>query len=357
MPLSAATAALVLLASAPVDEAPTFPEPRGYVAHRAPGAIAVDGKLDDEGWRGIPWTDPFVDIEGGNKASPRFETKAKMAWDDEFFYIAAMMEEPHVRGTLTEHDAVIFRDNDYEVFIDPDGDNHQYYEFEINALNTGWDLRLVKPYRDGGPALNEWEIPGLRTGVDVRGTLNDPTDEDEGWSVEIALPWPALSEFTAMPCPPRDGDRWRVNFSRVEWRHQIIDGRYENVPDTREDNWVWSPQGVVDMHRPERWGDVLFSERPIGTSPFLPDPARAAKDRLHRVYETQRRYREEHGRYADSVADLGIDDGGSPIAMTITPDGYTAALDVPGGGDTPARRWRIRQDSLLEAIPAPDDRP
>ena len=26
----------------------------------------------------------------------------------------------------------------------------------------------------------------------------------------------------------------------------------------KEDNWVWSPQGLVDMHVPERWGVVQF---------------------------------------------------------------------------------------------------
>ena len=357
MPFPTPLAAVVLLAAGPVDDAPPTPEPRGYVAHRASGPIEIDGTLDDKGWDGIPWTDPFDDIEGDIKPDPRFRTRAKMAWDDSCFYIAAMLEEPHVRGAITEHDAVIFRDNDFEVFIDPDGDNHQYYEFEINALNTGWDLRLVKPYRDGGPALNEWEIAGLRTGVHVRGTLNDPTDEDEGWSVEIALPWEALAEFTRMPCPPRDGDRWRVNFSRVEWRHTVIDGHYETVPDTREDNWVWSPQGVVDMHRPERWGDVLFSIEPIGTVPFRPDPARSARDRLHLVYEAQRRFRSEHGRYADSIADLGLDDEGPPIELTVTPDGFNAALGVPGSDGEPSRCWEIRQDSLLEATPAPSERP
>ena len=62
------------------------------------------------------------------------------------------MEEPHVWGTLTKHDSVIFHDNDFEVFIDPNGDTLEYYEFEINALNTGWDLFLDKPYRQGGRA-------------------------------------------------------------------------------------------------------------------------------------------------------------------------------------------------------------
>ena len=123
--------------------APTPPE--GYVCHRLAEPITIDGKLNDRAWRGIPWTADFVDIEGAVRPRPRFRTRAKMAWDDRFFYVAAEMEEPHVWATLTKHDAVIFHDNDFEVFIDPDGDNHEYYEFEINALNTGWDLFLASP--------------------------------------------------------------------------------------------------------------------------------------------------------------------------------------------------------------------
>ena len=77
------------------------------------------------------------------------------------------MEEPDVWATLTERDSVIFHDNDFEVFIDPDGDTHAYYELEVNALGTAWDLILIKPYRDGGPAINGWDIAGLKVGVDV----------------------------------------------------------------------------------------------------------------------------------------------------------------------------------------------
>ena len=56
-----------------------------------------------------------------------------MLWDDQFFYVGAELEEPHVWATLTERDSVIFHDNDFEVFIDPDGDTHLYYELEMNA--------------------------------------------------------------------------------------------------------------------------------------------------------------------------------------------------------------------------------
>ena len=143
--------------------------PKGYVCYRARTPIQIDGRLDEDAWKAAPWTDAFVDIQGDVRPRPRFQTRAKMLWDDTYFYVAALLEEPHVWGTLTRHDSVIFQDNDFEIFIDPDGDNQEYYEIEINALNTEWDLFLKKAYRDGGPAMNEWEIPGLKTAVHVDG--------------------------------------------------------------------------------------------------------------------------------------------------------------------------------------------
>jgi hypothetical protein len=235
-------------------------EPRVYECRRASIPLSVDGRLDEPAWQTAPWTDDFIDIEGDVRPRPRFRTRAKMLWDAEYFYIAADLEEPHVWGTLTKHDSVIFHDNDFEVFIDPDADTLNYYEFEINALNTGWDLLLDKPYRFGGKARNTWEIPGLRTAVHVHGTLNNPRDRDQGWSVEIAFPWKALAEYSKPAAPPRPGDEWRVNFSRVEWQHELVHGAYRKVAGTKEDNWVWSPQGVVNMHVPEMWGRVRFTK-------------------------------------------------------------------------------------------------
>jgi hypothetical protein len=232
--------------------------PKQYGCQRATSKITIDGKLDDE-WATADWTDDFVDIEGDKKPKPRFRTRAKMLWDDEYFYVAAQLDEPHVWGTITQRDAVIFQDNDFEVFIDPNGDSAEYYEFEINALNTGWDLFLPKRYKDGGKAVDAWNIDGLKTAIHVEGTLNDPSDEDQGWSLELAIPWKALAEYAHRPSPPQPGDRWRVSFSRVEWLTEVTDGKYVKVPNKREDNWVWSPQGIIDMHEPDKWGFVEFA--------------------------------------------------------------------------------------------------
>lgn len=218
----------------------------------------IDGSLSDFAWRKAPWTRDFVDIIGEAGPKPRFRTRVKMLWDDHVLYIAAEMEEPQLQATLTKHDSVIYHDNDFEVFLDPDGDGLNYTELEINALNTTWDLLLPKPYRSGGSAQFGWELKGLQTAVGLNGVLNDPHTPSNGWTVEIAIPWTALAETSRLPCPPGRGDRWRMNFSRVEWRFDVIDGKLVKRPGAREDNWVWSPMGVVDMHLPERWGYLEF---------------------------------------------------------------------------------------------------
>ena len=139
--------------------------PKTYVAYRAPAKLNMDGKLDEAAWASAAWTDAFVDIEGDARPRPRFRTRAKMLWDDEYFYVAAEMEEPDVWGTLTERDAVIFRDNDFEIFIDPDGDTHAYAELEVNALGTPWDLLLdqaVPRRRSGDPRVGHRRPAGRR---------------------------------------------------------------------------------------------------------------------------------------------------------------------------------------------------
>ncbi len=328
-------------------------KPKGYVCYRATGAIEVDGRLEEDSWRNVPWTDDFADIQGDVKPRPRFRTRAKMLWDDEYFYVGAELEEPHVWAALTQHDSVIYHDNDFEIFIDPNGDNHEYYEIEINALGTEWDLLLIRPYKDGGPAVNSWEVPGLKAAVHVEGTINNPTDIDKNWSVEVAIPWKVLAECAHCTTPPSDGDQWRINFSRVEWEVEVVDGKYRKMAGKREDNWVWSPQGVINMHCPEKWGYVQFSMAGVGEAEHRPDPAAPARDLLHRVYYAQRDYKQKHGRWAKILTELGLEDIGhesveKPPQMQVTQSGFEVVVEVkyPEGE---ILRWHIRQDSRVWA--------
>lgn len=163
----------------PVPQIPFAP--KNYVCYRASAEINVDGKLDETLWRDAAWTDYFVDIQGDSLPAPIYRTRVKMLWDSTYLYVGAELQEPNLWATLRERDTVIFRDNDFEVFIDPNGSTQPYYETEINALGTVWDLLLREPYRDvDKAAVNAWDIKGLKVGVSMQGTLNNASDVHSG---------------------------------------------------------------------------------------------------------------------------------------------------------------------------------
>jgi len=315
--------------------------PRGYLCLRADRPLEIDGRLDEWAWDGARISEPFVDIEGDLKPAPHFATTVRMLWDDTYFYFAAEMEEPHVWGTLTERDAIIFHDNDFEIFLDPDGDTHDYFELEINALNTVWDLFLERPYRDGGPAVHEWDIDGLLTAVSVNGTLNRPGDLDTDWTVEVAIPWTALAERAGVACPPRGGDRWRMNFSRVEWAVEADEHGYHKL-DRPESNWVWSPQGLINMHYPEMWGVVEFKESGIAVDSQTVEPDRVERAgwALRQIYYAQHEYRAAAGEFTAFRLKLDLDRVdldtrwiGWPPRLHAATDTFAAEIRVTGHAD------------------------
>jgi hypothetical protein len=325
--------------------------PKQYLCTRAAIPPVIDGKLDDPAWARASWTSDFVDIEGDKKPVPRFRTRVKMLWDDRYFYIGAELSEPQVWGTLTKRDTVIFYDDDFEVFMDPDGDNFQYGEYEMNALNTVWDLFLPKPYKDGGHPDDGWNIAEMKSAVHILGTVNNPLDTDSGWTAEIAFPWASLERCSHRTDAPVEGDQWRVNFSRVEWMVTDNDGTYRKVPDRREDNWVWSPQGVVDMHRPETWGYVQFTSRSADSVQLKTDPSLPAREVLMSLYYAERNFFDHNKQWTLSPGELKIKLPGADAAaccpvLQLTPDGYTATvtLKLANGG---TQHWSIRQDSFI----------
>lgn len=241
--------------------------------------------MTDPAWQTAPWSTPFIDIEGETKPAPRHETRFKLLWDDQFLYLAAWLQEPHIWATYTEHDSIVFHENDFEMFLDPDGDGHRYYEWEINALGTTFDLFMAKPYRANCDYDPSWETTGATIKTGLKGTLNDPSDIDLSWFVEAAFPWACFDRDRDLTGkPPRSGDQWRINFSRVQWDLDIVDGAYQKLPNRPEHNWVWSPQGLIDMHVPWMWGYVQFED--FAETPFCPDQLHETKMALAAEYWT-----------------------------------------------------------------------
>jgi len=242
---------------------------------------SLDGDLTKPAWAEVAWTEEFVDIATTTK--PKYLTRAKIRWDDHYLYVGAYLEEAAIWANLTQDDEVIFHDNDFEIFVDPAGTTHYYKEFEMNALNKRWDLCLNRAYGDGGYENSTrvfgnagWGMPGLRSAAAVHPpqALNNPAEAGQAWTVEVALPLLDLM-FNSTDTRPEAGTMWRIDFSRVEWGVKVVNGRYEKAascqscasPGTEaEDNWVWSPQGEVAMHLPERWGILQFADGAVNAT-------------------------------------------------------------------------------------------
>lgn len=222
----------------------------------------------------------FVDLITGERTL--YDTTVAVLWDDECLYMGFWIEEPNVTARFTKRDSLIYEDNDVEVFI---AGRHGYYEFEINAFGTIYEVFFVwdEAYESGGFAdipefgrdvpgarpfngvgftahprgsrtgFWEWDFPGLRSAVSVAGVLNDASHVDQGWTVELAFPWDGLQHLAdGRSLPPLDGDVWRMSFSRFN--------QYKAPPPADDSSgWTMSAHGVWDSHIPELFPYIHFS--------------------------------------------------------------------------------------------------
>ena len=260
-----------------------------YTCLRVGERFPVDGDLDKPVWRRAPWSGRFVDLVSG---VPGFlETRVALLWDDDALYVAFRVEEPNVQARLAERDSFVWTENDVEVFI---GGEDCYYELQVNALGTIYEvlyvwqdalrpgsrfdtpeldprtrrvdvlggfqdsLRYGRHPRGARWAFMDWDLPGLKTAVRVQGTLNDPSDVDQGWSVEMALPWKGMAVLAgSRPLPPRPGDDWRMDLSRFE-RLEYCGVKAEPHP-----GWALNRHGIYDSHLPEKFSFIQFSDKRI----------------------------------------------------------------------------------------------
>ncbi len=280
--------------------------PLQYTVFKTSEKMEIDGKDDEPAWAKASWTPVFSDISTGQAPDEKHEAKCKMLWDDDFLYVYADITEPDIWASITKTDSPVFQDNALEMFISPAGGTYDYVEFQINAFGTTWDLFLPKPYRNGGAGLTSWDIKGLQKAVHLNGTINNPADNDKGWSIELAVPFRSVMMNGSKN--PSNGTIWRMNFSRVQWQLDTSNGKYYRKKNEQgrvvsEQYYVWSPQGIVNLHFPERWGYVLFSDS-VSDKNFLSEEDEKLKLQAWKYYYLQQQFVRENGKYASHLKQL-----------------------------------------------------
>ncbi len=209
---------LSLFCCAAASAQQTYIEGSGPVAHyevqRATSPITIDGRLDEYAWEPAAQINQFERIL--NHYDPiSLPTRAKMLWDDEYFYFAFTCVDKDIWAIYTGEDDKLWEEEVVEVFIDPNGDGHNYLELEVSPTNTVVDL-LIYSVEPEFTSSVEWDIAGLKTAVQTYGSVNDSSAVDTGWSVEIAIPWSAMAKDITGGDKPAVGTNWRLNLYRIE---------------------------------------------------------------------------------------------------------------------------------------------
>ena len=244
-------ASLCLLTGAPrvLSAANDLPIP-SYTATRTTGAITIDGKLDEPDW-GRAAEAKLVETNTGKDVP--LKSTVKVLWDDKYMYVGFYFEDPDAWATLLKDEDPLWGEEVAEVFIDPEGKGHTYYEYEINPVNVKVDLFVLNqgPKYDGRYKVwIEWGFSNvMKHAVYVEGNGKDRDTNDKFWTVELAFPFEEM--WTAPNIPPQDGDMWRINFYRIE--HPTTNNK---------DTWyaAFSPTIRGSFHTPWRFGKVIFKK-------------------------------------------------------------------------------------------------
>jgi hypothetical protein len=222
---------------------------------------------------------------------------------------------------------------------------------------------MVRPYRDGGPPVHGWDIAGLKVGTHVDGTINKPGDKDKCWTVELIIPLSSLAEYAWGASIPKDGDQWRINFYRIEWRTIAENEKYRKEIDPKTsktflpDQWVWSPQNRNDIHMPEMWEILQFSSIVAGEgkAKFVPDMDLHVKWALRKIFYAEKEYFAKNNSYSSSLSDIGLSKSDFPenkTAPVIHSTRTTFESYIPAASSN--LFWTIYHDGRIVRLSYPE---
>lgn len=263
--------------------------PVEYQVHFTEEDMTIDGRADEKSWSLTPF------IKMVDRAYPSGETQAPSSttfqalWSEQGLLVLFQCKDEDILATFTERDSPEFhKDDGVEVFLDPDMDGTSYIQLAINAINTQMDvLRLNPPFTDGSPAFYNWDS-STESAVAVSRSLEDGTDRDESWTVELLFPWRSMSQaalnvlvsegygdvgeedFSASvqadeidvlggrPIPPKVGDKWKANFMRFDHGDEEDFGVLSTWSPFPDGSGAFISNNCV--HYSTYWGVLVFVE-------------------------------------------------------------------------------------------------
>lgn len=228
-----------------VQEQSASAAPHPVASLQAPylyGSLSIDGRLDENAWKNASATAPFVNTLQGGSCLP--QTRSRWLWNEDFLFVAFEVEDPFLKSSFQKRDDHLWEQDAVELLLDPKGDGANYYEIQVSPTGNVFDTRFDQRRRPGPFGHTDWDSQA-KVGVQVRGQVND-NKPDQGYAVEIALPWSALDVGAG---PPQVGPL-RANLF-------ILDA----LANKGQRACGWSPPLLPDFHVTERFGHVRLTPK------------------------------------------------------------------------------------------------
>ena len=244
-----------------------------YEVHFTEEEMTLDGRADEQSWSLAPPIELTDRAYRSLKPISPASTRVRALWNEQGLLVLYQCQDQSILATITKRDSSVYIDDDVELFLDPDMDGTHYLQLAINALNTQMDV--LHSAIDNKPSFSNWDS-GFESAVVVAGNLEDGTDQDESWTVELFFPWSSMGQEALelnlynyykvnyrdvlgdQSVPPKVGDRWRANFNRFDhgWGEDDFGKVFYREKDIAS-GWGISPTSG-SFHESAHWGVLVF---------------------------------------------------------------------------------------------------
>ena len=213
-------------------------------------SIIIDGKMNEASWKKAE-SRMFNYIYRVEKPADKQKTTFRMLWDQTNLYLFYQFEDKYLTARETKRDGEPYLDDCAEIFIIPVPDSlDTHFGFELNMYKAVNDILYFNNYYKGENVGLKTFNPEFRSEVTYVGTINDNSDIDQGWTMEIEIPI-AVFGFLGQFEPVQEGNRWA--FLAVRQDRNEIEG------ERRVTSTIFPIYDInKDVHQPNRFGLMEF---------------------------------------------------------------------------------------------------
>jgi hypothetical protein len=216
-----------------------------YICRPAGAAIAVDGLLDEPAWQHAETLAVRYVFKPKEYTVPPPDTTVRLLWDRDYLYVGFTCVDDDIWSFSSQADDSLWFGDVVELFIKPSRVTKNYYEFNIAPNGTLYDASY--PSRGAGSfsRFKTWSS-GARVATAVNGSDGNFEDYDQGYTVEVAIPWPAFLEGA-----PGAGGFWTFGAFRYDYSKSFDDPVL----------LMSIPGPLSRFHDYEEYQDIEFSNR------------------------------------------------------------------------------------------------